>query len=42
LLAPRWQAPGMAAAVVISEVVVMLGYFAWTWIADLNPLDIST
>lgn len=42
LLAPRWQAPGMATAVVISETVVTLGYFAWTWISNINPLGISS
>jgi PST family polysaccharide transporter len=41
LLAPRWHASGMAAAVVISEAVVTLGYFAWAWKSNLNPLDIS-
>jgi hypothetical protein len=32
----------MAASVVISEFVVTLGYFAWAWKSNLNPLDIST
>jgi len=42
LLAPRWQASGMATAVVISEAIVTLGYFAWTWVSNINPLDIPT
>jgi PST family polysaccharide transporter len=38
LLAPHWQASGMAAAVVISEAVVTIGYFGCTWISKLNPI----
>jgi PST family polysaccharide transporter len=38
LLAPRWQAPGMAAAVLVSETIVTLGYFCCVWISKLNPL----
>jgi len=41
LLAPRWQASGMAAAVILSEAFVAVAYFAWTWNSNLNPLDIS-
>jgi PST family polysaccharide transporter len=41
LLAPRWQASGMATAVVVSEVVVTLGFFGWTLISKINPLGIS-
>jgi PST family polysaccharide transporter len=40
-LAPRWQASGMAAAVVISESVVTLGFFVLTWISNVNPLSES-
>jgi PST family polysaccharide transporter len=40
LLAPRWQASGMATAVVVSEAVVAFGYFASTWISKINPLAI--
>jgi polysaccharide transporter, PST family len=42
LLAPRWQASGMAAAVVVSETVVALGYFLWAWKSNLNLLDTSS
>jgi O-antigen/teichoic acid export membrane protein len=41
ILAPRWQASGMATAVVISEVVVALGFFGGTSISKINPLDIT-
>jgi PST family polysaccharide transporter len=41
LLAPRWQASGMATAAVVSEAVVTFGYFASTWISKISPLDIS-
>jgi polysaccharide transporter, PST family len=37
LLAPRWQASGMAAAVLISEALVTLGYFVCTSISKINP-----
>jgi O-antigen/teichoic acid export membrane protein len=42
LLAPHWQASGMAAAVVTSEIVVTLGYIAWARKSNLNLLDISS
>jgi len=41
LLAPRWQAPGMAVAVLTSEAFVTFGYFGCAWIAKINPLRIS-
>lgn len=41
LLTPHWRAPGMAAAVLVSEIVVTVGYFGCTWLSNLNPLDIS-
>jgi len=41
LLAPRWQAPGMAVAVLTSEAVVTLGYFGFVWTSMINPLRIS-
>jgi PST family polysaccharide transporter len=42
LLAPRWQASGMAVAVVTSELIVTVGFFAWAWKSNLNLLDISS
>jgi len=41
LLAPHWYAPGMATAVLVSEIVVTIGYFGCTWLSNLNPLGIS-
>jgi O-antigen/teichoic acid export membrane protein len=41
VLAPHWHASGMATAVLISEIIVTLGYFGCTWLSNLNPLDIS-
>jgi PST family polysaccharide transporter len=38
LWAPLWGASGMAAAVVISELIVTFGMFGWTWRSNLNPL----
>jgi PST family polysaccharide transporter len=39
VLASRWQAAGMAAAVSVSEAVVTCGFFLCAWRSKLNPLE---